>query len=203
MVSSLSDIPHQCPRTYGSPAHSPQDPSSSKGSYPASPLQPDIRTLHPPRRLSFSSSELSCVGTRAATPAPRLVLYSSSPQGSTEYSSRFSFEGFSPGDRVVTRQDIVPGSSTSSSRSTDRPICIPQKPQASFIHHSVPPSTSSGNGCFLAELGPMEQDLSFPASECPHEGAPQAEGLSQRSSIDSPSVTEQPMVPFPDRAVQD
>ena len=129
MVSSFKEPLYQCKGTYSSVSDTEETSLSEKLSYSDSHGQPDSSHLSPKRGLSIPISERSGSSNNQAFNQERLVPYSSSPCRSEDCSSRFSLEGFTSRIGMVSRLDLLSGSSSRSSQSPDRSVCFPGEPQ--------------------------------------------------------------------------
>ena len=93
-----------------------------------------------------------------------------------------SFEGFGSGIGVVTRLEILSGSSGSPSESSNGSICLTGEPQTPIIRDSLSPSGSSGHGRDDHGLEQMADNLSVSSGQFSDEGCGEVENIQGESS---------------------
>ena len=186
---------YQLPRASSSSSYNETSSASSWQSYPSNNGQYDSSMCPEERRLVLPHDELHHPDHRETITAEELAHLGLASPGSSQCSSGFSFEGFSPRDRMGTGRELVPDSPESSSKFTGGSLCDGIQSQTSPVRSTK----SRPSGCSRRQpqpgLEPLGENLSISTLQHTIEGAGEASVVQRNSPPGSPQVDQQLLVP--------
>ena len=194
LVSVVPEVPHQLPRAVCSVSYTQEGNTEKTFPHPLSPGQYDRGGLSQERGFEIPNPEPDLEEDLRATDAEVLALFCDSSCGSEECDSRFSFEGFDSGGRVVPFEGGLPAGSPGSPRSPGRSLCHSEQSPAPLLHDAGPRPTIPGVRCVNSRLEPVGQDIPVSPGEYPHEGPSPPTKIQGDSGFDSSAMAREPMV---------
>ena len=124
-----------------------------------------------------------------------MASISNTSSRSPERDCRLPIQNKTPGIRMVPGRSIIPHDLQTPPRPPSGLIRDRIQPKALLLRGSQHGPSCLCNRCITTGLEPVEEDISLPTSQLPHEGSPQAEILQGQSGSCSPRLAKEQLVP--------
>ena len=177
LVTYLSDVSHQRPRSDGCVSIIEEDQSKTRLPHSSSFGQQCSNMLYKSKGVPVRSSQSCNVCDLQASQKETLALVSLPPGGSQERCSRLPVKDKASGVRVEARREIVQVHSEQSAGATSRPVCNVPKHSAAPLCLTQHRSSGESRGRLVGGLESMGKGIPVSSSQPAMEGPQQTQDI--------------------------
>ena len=195
MVNEVSTISHQHSRSYGSVSFSEEVEPQEGLPYQISPRQQDNSLLYQQTGFKISADQSCDAGYSRFSDKKKMASFSSSFGRSPQRDRGCFVQIQASGNRMVPRRKIILFHSGASPGTADRSVCNEQQQEASPLCSTEFGSGSSGDGCDVAGLEPVDSHLFVSSVQSSVESFGQTSNLQGDGCSSGSQVAQKQLVP--------